>query len=296
MRTACQTADAEASAEAMAACLHATRPGSKTPVQQPQQMLPAEPSQPATTATMTVVTTSFPVQRTLAPLLNSQPHTAPNTVQPTVLLLLLLRLFGQPHTHASQPLLPSPPVRPFSPPPLFRADKGMLVARTLAASALRATRCTTATAAAAAAVSARTSVVIPLRTASSKPKMSDEKAKAQTAKPGGDTIFGKILRKEIPASIVYEDDQAIAFNDISPQAPTHIVVIPRKPIAQLSQAEDSDEQLLGHLMIVAKKVAQIAKLDKGYRVVVNNGPDGCQSVYHIHLHVIGGRQMNWPPG
>merc|ERR1712215_106424 len=126
--------------------------------------------------------------------------------------------------------------------------------------------------------------------------MSGEVDKAQDAKPGGDTIFGKILRKEIPAKFIYEDDQCVAFMDVSPQAPTHFLVIPRKPIAMLSDVEDSDEALLGHLMIVARKVAKEQGLEKGYRLVVNNGQDGAQSVYHLHIHVMGGRQMSWPPG
>ncbi|XP_076598683.1 adenosine 5'-monophosphoramidase HINT1 [Chaetodon auriga] len=126
--------------------------------------------------------------------------------------------------------------------------------------------------------------------------MADEMDKAQAAKPGGDTIFAKIIRKEIPAKFIYEDDQCVAFNDVSPQAPTHILVVPRKPIVQMSQVEDSDAALLGHLMIVAKKCAQQAGLTKGYRIVVNDGPDGGQSVYHIHIHVLGGRVMSWPPG
>ncbi|KAL3971848.1 neurobeachin-like protein 1/2 [Sarotherodon galilaeus] len=126
--------------------------------------------------------------------------------------------------------------------------------------------------------------------------MADETAKAQTAKPGGDTIFGKIVRKEIPANLIYEDDQCVAFPDISPQAPTHILVVPKKPIVQLSQAEDDDAALLGHMLIVAKKCAQDAGLSKGYRIIINDGPDGGQSVYHIHIHILGGRSMGWPPG
>ncbi|KAJ8287288.1 hypothetical protein GJAV_G00049820 [Gymnothorax javanicus] len=127
--------------------------------------------------------------------------------------------------------------------------------------------------------------------------MSDEIAKAQVACPGGDTIFGKIIRKEIPATILYEDDQCIAFKDVAPQAPVHFLVVPKKPIPQLSKAEDEDTALLGHLMTVGKKCAAEQGLQqKGYRVVLNEGPDGGQSVYHIHLHILGGRQMNWPPG
>ncbi|KAL8559975.1 Histidine triad nucleotide-binding protein 1 [Nucella lapillus] len=126
--------------------------------------------------------------------------------------------------------------------------------------------------------------------------MADEIEKAQTAQAGGDTIFGKIVRKEIPAHIVYEDDQCIAFDDVSPQAPTHFLVVPKKPIQQLSKAEDCDEALLGHLLLVAKKVAKDKGLDKGFRTVINDGVDGGQSVYHIHIHVLGGRQLGWPPG
>ncbi|KAL7383424.1 hypothetical protein ABVT39_010410 [Epinephelus coioides] len=126
--------------------------------------------------------------------------------------------------------------------------------------------------------------------------MADEIAKAQAAKPGGDTIFGKIVRKEVPANFLYEDDQCVVFPDVAPQAPTHILVVPKKPIVQLSQAEDDDAALLGHMMIVARKCAKDAGLTKGYRIVINDGPDGGQSVYHIHLHVLGGRMMKWPPG
>ncbi|KAF7220185.1 adenosine 5'-monophosphoramidase HINT1 [Nothobranchius furzeri] len=126
--------------------------------------------------------------------------------------------------------------------------------------------------------------------------MADETAKAQVARPGGDTIFGKIVRKEIPVNLVYEDDLCVAFPDIAPQAPTHILVVPKKPIVQLSQAEDSDAALLGHMLIVAKKCARDAGLAKGYRIVINDGPDGGQSVYHIHIHILGGRILGWPPG
>ncbi|XP_028323899.1 adenosine 5'-monophosphoramidase HINT1 [Gouania willdenowi] len=126
--------------------------------------------------------------------------------------------------------------------------------------------------------------------------MADETAKAQTALPGGDTIFGKIIRKEIPVNLIHEDDLCVAFPDISPQAPTHILVVPKKPIIQLSKAEDGDAALLGHLLIVAKKCAEKSGLSNGYRIVINDGKDGGQSVYHLHIHVLGGRQMGWPPG
>ncbi|XP_033625390.1 histidine triad nucleotide-binding protein 1-like [Asterias rubens] len=126
--------------------------------------------------------------------------------------------------------------------------------------------------------------------------MADEVAKAQTAQPGGDTIFGKIIRKEIISTMIYEDEQCVAIEDVNPAAKVHYLVIPKKQITQLSKAEETDEQLLGHLLLVAKKVAELGGLKEGYRVVINDGKDGAQSVYHLHLHVIGGRVMGWPPG
>lgn len=111
-----------------------------------------------------------------------------------------------------------------------------------------------------------------------------------------DTIFSKIIRREIPAEIVYEDNLALAFKDINPQAPVHILVIPKQPIAQLSDAESKEHALMGHLLLTAKRVAEQVGLTNGYRVVINNGPDGGQTVYHLHLHIMGGRQMKWPPG
>ena len=111
-----------------------------------------------------------------------------------------------------------------------------------------------------------------------------------------DTIFGKIIRREIPADIVYEDDLALAFKDITPQAPTHILVIPKKPIPRLSAANPEDQSLLGHLLLTVQKVAVEAGLSNGYRVVMNNGNDGGQTVEHLHFHILGDRQMRWPPG
>lgn len=111
-----------------------------------------------------------------------------------------------------------------------------------------------------------------------------------------DTIFSKIIRREIPANIVYEDDLALAFTDVNPQAPTHILVIPKKPIVQLDTATQADQALLGHLLLTVQKVAQQVGLKKGYRVVINNGEDGGQTVSHLHLHILGERQMQWPPG
>ncbi|XP_069784264.1 adenosine 5'-monophosphoramidase HINT1 [Narcine bancroftii] len=117
-----------------------------------------------------------------------------------------------------------------------------------------------------------------------------------SAKPGGDTIFGKIICKEIPCDLLYEDDKCVAFKDIHPQAPIHFLVVPKKPIAHLSKAEDSDAALLGHLMIVGKNCAAEMGLSNGYRFILNEGQDGGQTVNQIHLHVCGGRQMKWPPG
>lgn len=111
-----------------------------------------------------------------------------------------------------------------------------------------------------------------------------------------DTIFGKIIRREIPADIVYEDDLALAFKDVTPQAPTHILVIPKKPIPRLSESESEDIELMGHLLMTVKKVAEQANLSNGYRVVINNGADAGQSVDHLHLHILGDRPMKWPPG
>ncbi|KRX10066.1 HIT-like domain [Pseudocohnilembus persalinus] len=112
------------------------------------------------------------------------------------------------------------------------------------------------------------------------------------------TLFDKIVRKEIPANIIYEDDICLAFRDISPQAPVHVILIPkdRNGLTQLSKAEEKHKDLLGHLMIAAAKVANQEKLEKGWRLVINDGPEGCQSIYHIHLHILGGTQLTWPPG
>ncbi|HKJ25194.1 MAG TPA: histidine triad nucleotide-binding protein [Myxococcota bacterium] len=110
-----------------------------------------------------------------------------------------------------------------------------------------------------------------------------------------DTLFARIARGEVPADVVYEDDRALAFRDIAPQAPTHVLVIPRKPIARLSEAGDEDEALLGHLMGVARRVAKQEGLSD-FRLVVNDGADAGQSVFHLHVHVLGGRALGWPPG
>jgi len=111
-----------------------------------------------------------------------------------------------------------------------------------------------------------------------------------------DTIFSKIIRREIPADIVYEDDLCLAFKDITPQAPFHILVIPKKPIPGLADATPEDRELLGHLLLTVKQVATEHQLDNGYRVVINNGADAGQTVFHLHLHILGKRAMTWPPG
>ena len=111
-----------------------------------------------------------------------------------------------------------------------------------------------------------------------------------------DTLFGKIIRREIPADIVYEDDMALAFKDINPQAPVHILVIPKKPIPKLADAVSEDHALMGHLLLTAKRVAEQAGVGDGYRLVINNGQEAGQTVFHLHLHILGGRQMQWPPG
>ena len=111
-----------------------------------------------------------------------------------------------------------------------------------------------------------------------------------------ETIFSKIIRKEIPAEIVYEDDLALAFRDVQPQAPVHILIIPKKPIVSIATANDTDADLLGHLLLTVKRVATQEGLERGYRVVINTGEDGGQTVFHLHLHLLGKRAMTWPPG
>lgn len=111
------------------------------------------------------------------------------------------------------------------------------------------------------------------------------------------TIFGKILRGEIPAEFLYEDERCVAFRDINPQAPVHILVIPREHITSVAAAEASHEALLGHLLLVAAEVARLEGLAaSGYRLVTNIGRHGQQSVEHLHIHILGGRQLTWPPG
>ena len=132
-------------------------------------------------------------------------------------------------------------------------------------------------------------------------KAAKEAAKAyvssDTDKAGPATIFDKILSGEWSSKKVFEDDLCLAFRDVSPQAPTHVLVIPkqRDGLTKLSNAREDQKQILGHLMYVAQEVGK-KECPKGFRIVINDGEDGCQSVYHLHLHVLGGRQMKWPPG
>lgn len=110
------------------------------------------------------------------------------------------------------------------------------------------------------------------------------------------TLFEKIIAREIPASIVFEDELCLAFKDINPCAPMHLLLVPKKPIVRLCDAVPADQALLGHLMLVASQVAAQQGYGEAYRLVVNNGAAAGQSVFHLHLHIIGGRPLKWPPG
>ncbi|MEM7008793.1 MAG: histidine triad nucleotide-binding protein [Thermodesulfobacteriota bacterium] len=111
------------------------------------------------------------------------------------------------------------------------------------------------------------------------------------------TIFKKIIDKEIPADIVYEDDICLAFKDIDPKAPVHVLIIPKKEIPSMAEVTEGDKEILGHMMVKASEVAKSLGIsDSGYRLVANTNPEGGQEVYHLHIHLLGGRQMTWPPG
>jgi histidine triad (HIT) family protein len=110
------------------------------------------------------------------------------------------------------------------------------------------------------------------------------------------TIFKKIIDKEIPAEILYEDEHCLAFNDVAPKAPVHVLVIPKKEIASIDAMDNNDTELLGHLWMVIRDLAAQLELDSGYRVVVNCGEQGGQTVDHLHFHLLGGRMLSWPPG
>ena len=117
-------------------------------------------------------------------------------------------------------------------------------------------------------------------------------------KIGEETIFDKIIRKELPGTILYEDDLVIAFKDIAPKAPVHILLIPkiRNNLINLTTAEEKNINILGYLLVKAAEVAKQEKLDDGWRLVINNGVNACQSVYHLHLHILGGKKLDWTPG
>lgn len=110
------------------------------------------------------------------------------------------------------------------------------------------------------------------------------------------TLFERIIDREIPADIIYEDDVCVVFRDINPQAPTHVLIVPRKPIPTLDDVTEDEGTLVGHLFLVAKKIAADEGLENGYRAVLNCKADGSQSVDHLHVHLLGGRKMKWPPG
>ena len=111
-----------------------------------------------------------------------------------------------------------------------------------------------------------------------------------------ESIFTKIKNKEIPGNIIYEDDKCFALEDINPQAPVHILIIPHKEITKISDSTPEDKELLGHLLLVSKTIAQKYELENNYRLIINNGAGAGQSVFHIHVHLMGGRSLDWPPG
>ena len=110
------------------------------------------------------------------------------------------------------------------------------------------------------------------------------------------TIFQKIIKNEIPADIVYKDEQCLAFRDINPQAPMHIIIIPKKEITKISDAKLDDQNLLGHLLLKAGEIARQEGYGEGFRLVINNGEAAGQTVFHLHIHILGGRSLGWPPG
>lgn len=110
------------------------------------------------------------------------------------------------------------------------------------------------------------------------------------------TIFGKIIKREIPADIVFEDDLCLAFRDVNPQAPVHVLIIPKQEVARIADATAADQALLGHLLLTANKIARQLSVEHAFRLVVNNGADAGQSVFHLHVHLLAGRPFQWPPG
>jgi len=110
------------------------------------------------------------------------------------------------------------------------------------------------------------------------------------------TIFEKIVAREIPAKIEFEDDRCIVIHDIEPQAPVHLLVVPKKVIQRVGEIVEADAPIMGHLLVVAAQIAKKLNLDRGFRIVINSGPDACESVPHLHVHLLAKRQMSWPPG
>ena len=110
------------------------------------------------------------------------------------------------------------------------------------------------------------------------------------------TIFEKIIARQIPAKIIWEDDDAVAFHDVNPQAPVHVLIVPKRVVPRLAEAKDEDRVLLGKLLLVARDLAKTLELSNGYRVVINCGPDAGESVPHLHVHLLGKRALAWPPG
>lgn len=111
-----------------------------------------------------------------------------------------------------------------------------------------------------------------------------------------ETIFSKIIEREIPADIVYEDERCLAFRDVNPQAPVHILVVPKKAVPRLSDAGDADRDMLGHLLLAATRVAEQEGIGDAFRLVINNGEKAGQTVFHLHVHLLAGRPFTWPPG
>mmetsp|Transcript_34211 Transcript_34211/g.82371 ORF Transcript_34211/g.82371 Transcript_34211/m.82371 type:complete len:259 (+) Transcript_34211:189-965(+) len=209
---------------------------------------------------------------------------------------------------SSQPSLPSSSTTTFSTAAASRTVGSSLsfTATSAAVSALSVLPTSSATATTTKVSSFHSSSIFALAMSSSPSSSNDEVQKAQAAAAdagskkedeGTPTIFDKIISKEIPADVIYEDDLCLAFRDISPQAPVHFLVIPkvRDGLTQLSKVRRDQKQLLGHLLYVSQDLAK-KECPTGFRLTVNDGKDGAQSVYHLHIHVMGGRQMNWPPG
>jgi len=127
-------------------------------------------------------------------------------------------------------------------------------------------------------------------------KVARTKINGKTRSKALDTIFSKIINRQIAADIVYEDELCLAFRDVNPQAPVHILLIPKKPVDMLSNAAAEDQALLGHMLLAAGKITRDLKIDGAFRLVINNGKEGGQAVFHLHMHILAGRKFRWPPG